>query len=462
MSLKKERKMIKTAAMYTIGTMFNKAIAFVCIPVFSRILTESEYGVLNTFDSYASILTVIVGLAVYETVRNAFVDYSGQLEKYVSVINTLVSVVYLVSMFVALGINLALWNISSFLVILCFTKAFSTSILNTISHYYMMEERVYQRTFVQVVPNLVGSLLGVVIVINMKGARYYGRIIPIVAVSMLLALYYIFSFSLKGKRLVDVSIWKYALKICLPIIPHGLSVTVLASSDRIMISSIVGMSEAGIYGLTYNFGMVAFALISALESVWIPRFTRHMVAEEYNSVKNEATIYAMISSYIIFVIMLCAKEVFMLFASENYWDGLVIIPPVMMASFLINLYSIQADTEMYYKKSNYVALASGIAALLNIVLNIIFIRMYGYQAAAYTTIVSYFVLYLIHFAFVKKIHQSLYSFVQFLPAILLQLLGFGLYYWCFDLPFFRWGIAFVSFLIIVIVVITRSSKLKKA
>ena len=61
-----------------------------------------------------------------------------------------------------------------------------------------------------------------------------------------------FAEMIKGKKFYSAKFWKHALMFNLPLIPHYLSQTILNSADRIMISSLVGASEAGIYSLAYS------------------------------------------------------------------------------------------------------------------------------------------------------------------------------------------------------------------
>ena len=59
---------VKIGTLYLIGNIFNKAIAFITIPIFTRLLTTEEYGIVNTYTSWASILMVIVGLSLGNSV----------------------------------------------------------------------------------------------------------------------------------------------------------------------------------------------------------------------------------------------------------------------------------------------------------------------------------------------------------------------------------------------------------
>ena len=63
-------KAIKASMFYMVGNLFDKAIAFITIPIFTRMLSTSEYGILNTYTSWVSIFAIIVGLSLGQTLRS--------------------------------------------------------------------------------------------------------------------------------------------------------------------------------------------------------------------------------------------------------------------------------------------------------------------------------------------------------------------------------------------------------
>ena len=86
---------------------------------------------------------------------------------------------------------------------------------------------------------------------------------------------------------------------------------------------------------------------------------------------------------------LFAPEIMMVLAPSSYSSGVYVIPPVAVGVFFTAVYSIYMRIELYYKQTFFSTIATTIAAALNIVLNYIFIRMFGAVAAGYTTMICY-------------------------------------------------------------------------
>ena len=87
-----------------------------------------------------------------------------------------------------------------------------------------------------------------------------------------------------------------------------------------------------------------------------------------------------------------APEIVQILATEEYYEAIYIMPPIAAGVFLTCVSNMYTNVLIYYKKTQYIMLAAIIAALSNVILNFIFIRKYGYMAAAYTTLFAYIIL----------------------------------------------------------------------
>ena len=69
----KAKKFTEAGLLYFIATLFNKGIGFVTVPIFSRILSTSDYGTITTFNSWVSMASVVMSLALYMSIRASFI-----------------------------------------------------------------------------------------------------------------------------------------------------------------------------------------------------------------------------------------------------------------------------------------------------------------------------------------------------------------------------------------------------
>lgn len=412
-------KLAKAGSLYMIGEVFNKAISLLLIPIITRMLSTSEYGIVNTYLSWVSIFTVFIGLSLGTSFRSAVKDYKDQIVKYESSLFSLSFFVAVIFSLLILGLSQIIdFKMSFVMIICCIVHSYMHYIMNSICIKYMMEFKYVQRTLLLSVPNLITAILSIVLIHFMTYEKYWGRILPYVFVYTIVAVPILFSSLAKGHTFFNKEYWIYALKYSIPLVFHSLSVVVLSSSDRIMISNMRNSSEAGIYSLVYNLSMAVTVVQSTLESIWIPWFTKQLSLNKKQLVNKMVRYYIEVVSVFVCVILLISPELIKVIAPSSYWNGIVLTIPIVLASFVIFLYSISVDLEYYYKTTKYIAVNTAIAASVNLVLNFLLIPKYGANAAAYTTVFAYSVSFLLHYFKARNLDNELYPFIKYVPSII--------------------------------------------
>ena len=148
--------------------------------------------------------------------------------------------------------------------------------------------------------------------------------------------------------------------------------------------------------------------------------------------------YIHLMTYMMVGVILVGPEIVKILASKIYWEGIIIIPPVVLANFVIFAYTLYVNIEHYHKKTIYITFNTIIAAGTNIILNFILIPKYGYIAAAYTTLISYLIAFLLHSRYAKKLESTLYPLKVFLVPFFHLLVAIVLFYVFIENYWVRW------------------------
>lgn len=406
---------MKAGTFYLVGNLFNKGIAFLTVPFFTRILATSEFGIVTTYNSWVGILSMILGLALHMGVRAAFIDYKKTINDFMSTI-MFFSLVYsvMVGTITVSIISMSKINVSLFMVVLCLIQGFSSAIIEDYSVYLMMQYRYKLRTVLMILPNLLSTILSVfTILLVTKSERYWGRILPTALTFLIIGIIILFSVFRKSHKIYNIVYLKFGLEVSVPLIVHGLAINILSQSDRTMITWLADASQTGIYSLVYSFSMIATVITSALEGIWIPWFIEKLKDKQRDEINALAKDYVNLMTYLMVGLIMVGPEILKLLASRDYWDGISIIPPVVLANYVIFIYSLYVNIEHYYKKTVKICKNTIIAAITNLILNYIFIPHFGYVAAAYTTLASYFVCTILHSIDSKKLEPDLYPLKTF-------------------------------------------------
>ncbi len=425
--------------------MFNTGIAFLTVPIFTRILNTNDYGIINTYASWVGVTSLILGLALHMAVRSAFVDFEEQIEDFMSsisllsIFSTIISagIIFLVIKFIEIDIQVHL-------VLLCILHGFSSSIISNYSMFLMMKFKYKTRTWLLILPNLIGNLFSIFIIIFvLESNKYLGKIVPTALTSFVIAIIIIIYTLSKSKEKCNISFWSYALKVSVPIIFHGLSLTILSQSDRIMITALYNASETGIYSVVYNISMIATVIGGSLEGVWVPWFTTNLKEKRLDLINDRVVNYIEVMTFVIIGILLISPEVINIMAPKEYWIGKSIIPPFVLSSFTIFLYTLYVNVEHFYKKTRWIAMNTAIAAATNILLNLIFIPRYGMYAAAITTLVSYILSLFMHYRYARKINSALFDISLFIKPVISLIISIIAYYILIENFLIRWSLLLV-------------------
>lgn len=438
------KKYKKASFCYLIGNFFNKGLAFLTIPIFTRLLSTTDYGIINTYSSWAGILSMIVGFAMHMSIRNAFVDYKDDTESYLSTIIkfTLLSSLGFMLIFYAV-VKIFRINISLSLVFICLFHSVASSIIEDVSCYFMMKYNYIKRTILMILPNLISVCVAIFLISYiLKKDLYLGKIIPEALTIIIFAIILSICYTKKGFNTAYI---KHALKISLPLILHGAALNILSNSDRIMITWLADASQAGIYSLVYSLGMVTYAITLSIDGIWIPWFTNKMKEKSYDEINYITKDYIKLITYIMCGLIIVSPEILKILASKSYWEGIKLIPIIIVANFLFFAYNIYSNLEHYYKKSNQITALTILAAVLNLVLNYIFIPKFGYVAAAFTTAISYFVIFILHSIYSKTLNSNVFSIKMFILPIIEIFIFCALFYLLTDHAIIRWTVAIIYF-----------------
>ena len=211
----------------------------------------------------------------------------------------------------------------------------------------------------------------------------------------------------KERPLVSREYWRYGMGISLPTVPHGLSQLLLNQFDRIMIKSIIGSTEAGLYSFAYNVGMIFQVITNSMDTAWAPWFFEKMKAREYPAIRRAASAYVVFVSIGAMALALISPEVILIAGGSKYSDSRYVTMPIVLSMYYAFLYTLPSSVEYYYKKTKLIALGTMLAAGMNILLNAVFIPSFGYVAAAYTTVACYLLYYLLHVVFAWWVHKGM-------------------------------------------------------
>ena len=399
----------KHASTFFSGTMLIHGLGLVSLPVFTAYLTRDEYGIINIFTSCTVFLAVLLSLNLhwaisryyFEKDKDDFDTFLGTIFVAVTALFGLLGAILYgfrepLMVKLNLPVHLLGWMIGvTYLLILA--SFFEQIMVST--------KQSKKLTTVQVVIHYTRFAFTCVGLIYLTGVTYMhagqvssytymGKIMGELLASSLIMIY-MFSQVLRymSFKKLSFSYIKYALFYGLPLIPFALSNHILIFFDQIFIGATVGNAQAGEYAFAYKIGMLFMGLATALLNGSQANYYKLMNNEQYKEVSDQVNSMTKLLALGGCFLILFAIDLGTLLSSSDVFLNALPIAPVIIGSYLFYGVSSFYNRGIYYKKQNkYLAIIIVITGAINVSLNVYFIPIYGYQAAAYTTLCSYLVM----------------------------------------------------------------------
>lgn len=406
----------KASVALIFATFLTRGIGFITTPIYSRLMSTSEYGEMTNYNAWVSVLEpiAILGLTSAGVFNVGLNEYRDSRKQYMSAMLGLCNVmtVLLFGIIELLKLFGAPFSIVSDslmpLMIIHFLFSPAQVFWVTRQRYEYRYKPAIIITVLSVIFSQAAALYAVIFLDGNKAVnRLWGNETGAFAIYFILYIYLICS----GKSYIKWSYWKNIFMFAVPLIPHYLAQHVMSSSDRIMLVNIQDESMAGIYGLVAYIGVIASIVWNSINASLMPYTYEKMNGKDYRNL--DRTVRSVLLPYAIICIFvsLIAPEILWVLAPSEYYSGIVIVPCFAVISFVQALYNVFANIEFYFKKSAYISAATVIATVCNLALNYLLIPRYGFVGASYATLISTIFLVFMHYLGMKKImkEEKLYS-----------------------------------------------------
>lgn len=390
----------KSGIFYVISSIFVKCIVIITTPIFTRILSTKEYGMVANFNSWSSLLQVICTLNLTYSIGRAKLDFPQKLDKYIGAMQCL-SLIFSLIISVILLINFEVLSVvmelnKEFLVFLIIYVCFSPAIL-FVQNGYRYEYKYKKNIAIAWYTSISTVSLSILLILFINRNNALLRIIGIVLPTVVLSLFFWLKQFRNRYINFNLKFIKYGLKLSCPLVIHTLSLNLLSQSDIILITKYCGTNNTAIYSLAYSYGILLTTITNAVSEGWLPWFHDTFYNKRYNLIYEKVKPLIGLGCFLGLGCISVAPEAILLLGGKEYILGKYCIPPIILGIVCQYIYTHYVNIELHVKKTFFVSLGTIFAAIINIILNIIFIPKYGYIAASYTTLVGYMLLLVSHY-----------------------------------------------------------------
>lgn len=439
----KSNTMVNSAIWYTLGSFFLKGVNFFTVPIFTNLLTTTEMGKISVYSTWGAIVAIIVSLGIDGTVGSAKANLKDdEYTEYLSSVLVLATISFVVILILSIIFRNTLANLMSLdvrLVILLLIQSFFSFVISFVLSTYTFARDHKMYLTVSCLSTILNITLSIIIILSMNSDRYLGRILGWAISTIFIGIVLYIKVVINGKVCFGVKYWRFCLPIALPLIFHNLSHLILNQADILMLQEFTNESIVGIYSVIYMIGSILNIIQIAINGAWVPWYYESLNKGDKEELRKKSGLYIIVFTLLTVMFILGVPEIIKLFTDSEYWGSISLVYIVIMGYYFVYLYTFPANFQFYSKQTKFIAMGTVTAGIVNICFNFILIQHFEMYGAAIATLISYIVLFSMHFIIVKnKFKHQDFPFTYNLYGIVVVALVWGISDLLLDLFIVRW------------------------
>lgn len=397
----KGKTLIKNTAIIGIGSLGTKVLTFLLLPIYTAVLTTEDYGMIDVLMTVSSLVipfaTLEMGSGIFRFIigKDEHEDIQGTIST--GVVAELLGLTAAVMITLVINIfhpiphcgEFILYFVSMSLVQLLsnIARGLGNNVLYSVSNFTV--------TLISLLLNLLFILVlrigGVSILIATSLGNICGSVLIIFGQKLWCY------FSLKR---VNTKIFAQMVKYTLPLVPNTVSWWVVSASDRLLILLFLGASVNGIYAAANKIPGIYTTIFSVYSLAWTEAVARNMDDKSFISKTFQSSIRVMV--YMLLGIITCSSLFFKILIGSNYSDSYWHIFILLFAIFFSSCSSLLGGIFGAKFESKTVMITTLIGAFINVLINLLGIRFIGLYAASFSTLIAYFVVFVIRLRKCRK------------------------------------------------------------
>lgn len=401
------KEILKHSRNYLIANLATKALAFISIPVYTRLLTPNDYGIVSIFLGVVGIMGSIMSFSTDRSVSRYFFDQKSpeDFKRFVGTSSILALCFFILNSLILFIFAEKFGNLvglSKNTVYLIIPVSFINVIGLTFEQIYgpLKKSKVIALASVSMV--YIGFTLSILLILLFKSDKFFGQILGQILTGILMVIYWIKRIKPYFKISFDLSYIKYIFTFSVPLIPYALSGVIIEQFGKIAIGSSQSISQAGYYSLALTVGSLVSIAISIAHQAWNPYYFEHMNNRNYKQIDSDFDKIFRITLFIAIAISAFGKEIGLLLAKKEFSGSLYLIPIFTIGYIFYQFSYAYLRNFGYSKKTYYMTLTVLLSGLLNIILNVLLIKKLGELGAAISFSLSYIFMAIIGWFFNKK------------------------------------------------------------
>lgn len=393
---KKTKGLATSAGLYGVANVLHSLIPVFFVPILTRYLVPAEYGIIANFEVLVAFVMPMINSGLSSAImRHYYEQDTIDLSSYISNCMLILAGTFLLLLLILLLGADILYSVSKFPVNMVWMIAavgLSQTLIRILLALWRAEKKPVHFGIYKIFETAVNFGLSVYFVVVLDWG-WQGRVYGIFWAFVIFGSIALFILFLKGYLRLSFN-KEYvlnALRYGLPLIPHGVSGVVRTMTDRLFITTMVGVDATGLYSVGYQVGKVIGFLENTFNMAWVPWFFEQLKKDD-PTVKRKIVrytyLYMLVIGTLALLFSLAAPAILRVVVGKKFHGATVFIVWIAMGYAFNGMYKMVCNYFFYTKKTHLLSLVTTITAAANIGLNYVMISRSGAIGAAQATTIT--------------------------------------------------------------------------
>jgi O-antigen/teichoic acid export membrane protein len=395
--LSRVKHLFRSLAIYGLGDVATSVVSLLLLPVYTRYLTPSDYGVIAMLLTIEATSKVVFRWGVDTAFMRLYYDCADQAAR-----QRLTSTIFF--FLLAANGSLVVGAVAS--ANWLSRQLFGTTneglliglvIANTfVAGFYFIPLQVLRinersgQYIALVFARSAGTLVARLVLVIGGGLGVLGVVLADVVVTVIFTPIVSFWIVPLIRPVFSRTVIREALAFGLPRIPHSIANQVIGLADRYFLNMYGTLRDVGLYSIGASFGLAPKLFLSAFETAWTPFFLGVMRQRDAKQIYRTVSTYALAAPTVL-VATLCAvaPDLVRLTTTSQFHGAARVTPWIALGVLCQGVYLVGSIGLVITKRTKVYPLATGTAAVVTVVTNAFLIPRYGVLGAAWTNAIAY-------------------------------------------------------------------------
>ena len=391
-----QKQLLKNTIIIAIGKLSTQIVSFLLLPIYTSKLTKEEYGVYDFLVTLSVFLLPIITLLMEESMFRFLIDAKDTKDKKRIITATVLytTVGTIVFSIIAAIIMLIIKYEYVWLFIIFVISNILLGLSNSVARGTGKIKLYSVSNFILGLLTIILNMLFILVFkLGTNGLLWANTIANSATAIIMFIILRIPRYV--DKKYVSKKVLTKMIRYSIPLVPNNLSWTIVTLSDRLMLTNILGAGANGVYSIANRFPYIISTFYSFFSTAWKESAAKIIKEENknkyYNSIYKDVKV---LFKAVVLGLIAIMPFAFKILVNESYSDAYMYIPILTIAVYYTNMSNFYGGIFAAFKHTKIMGSTTIIAAIINVLINIIFIPIYGIYAAAFSTLISNLIIYI--------------------------------------------------------------------